>query len=219
MSREDYNRLLAAVLFDTSQINRLERGAGEGGERWRLVMGVQEQEDELEDYLAGVVDALNDNEKRRLLARLKRENEMALDGLFAEVVSRTQGEPVEYGGEPFTRARLKNLNYGWHWLMNELGEVEPEEEPIDNGIIQTILGKAIEAGFMEKGEGSSYKWLKPKVWLGYLLYKLYDDNMQPIPFKQYEKLFQLKRLDNTVQQIINAKNPQKWRGEIDNLFE
>jgi hypothetical protein len=81
--------------------------------------------------------------------------------------------------------------------------------------------KAIEKGFAKEND-NGYKWLYnkgSKASLAYFLYKIFNPNgMGKIPFKRLDMLWGVKRLDSALSQVIDAKNPQRWRTQIDNLF-
>lgn len=93
---------------------------------------------------------------------------------------------------------------------------EPQPEPK-----QQYFDKAVEKGVMRKTE-SGYKWLFGgncgKVRLAYFLTKIHG-KYGKIPFKHYEELFGMKRLDRAVSQLADVKKPQKWRAYIDELLE
>ena len=82
--------------------------------------------------------------------------------------------------------------------------------------------KAIKAGLMEK-KSNGYRWLhngEMKASLGYFLNKVFNPKgTAQIPCQRMEKLFNVPRLDTAIYQALNAKKPQKWRKEIDALFD
>lgn len=84
--------------------------------------------------------------------------------------------------------------------------------------------KAINVGYMRK-EGNGYKWLfgndrGRRASLGYFILKVYaPNNTGYIPEKAVNQLFGVNRIGSAISQIQSAKKPQKWREEIDNLFE
>lgn len=84
------------------------------------------------------------------------------------------------------------------------------------------FAKAIEAGLMQKDSGG-YRWLHNngmKASLGYFIKRIFNPNgTTPIPYNRMESLFNRPRLDTTVDQVLGAKKPQKWRKEIDVLFD
>ena len=86
------------------------------------------------------------------------------------------------------------------------------------------FAKAIEAGFMEQRE-YGYKWTfrngqrGAKAALAYFLKSVYSpDNLRTIPFKALEQLFWVKRLDSSLYAYNGGGQRQKWREEIDGLF-
>ena len=84
------------------------------------------------------------------------------------------------------------------------------------------FAKAIEAGLMEK-DGGNYRWLHNngmKASLGYFLNKVFNPKgTAQIPYQCMENLFNVTRLDTAIDQALTAKKPQKWRKEIDTLFD
>lgn len=82
--------------------------------------------------------------------------------------------------------------------------------------------KAIKAGLMEKTDGG-YRWLHNnglKASLGYFLNRVFNPRgTAPIPYQRMESLFNVSRLDTAIGQALTAKKPQKWRKEIDTLFD
>ena len=85
------------------------------------------------------------------------------------------------------------------------------------------FAKAIEAGLMEKTDSGGYRWLHNngmKASLGYFLDRVFNPKgTAQIPCKRLAILFGVTRLDTAIDQAINAKKHQKWRKEIDTLFD
>lgn len=83
------------------------------------------------------------------------------------------------------------------------------------------FAKAIEAGLMQEAE-TGYKWTYQdgnKASLAYFLQKVFNpDGLRKTPYKEMEALFSVTRLDRATQQLLEAKNTQKWREKIDELF-
>ena len=99
---------------------------------------------------------------------------------------------------------------------------EPPKKPQRvTGHEQNLFVKAIERGLMEKTD-SGYRWLHNngmKASLGYFLKRVFDPNgTTPIPYQRMENLFNVSRLDSAIDKALTAKKPQKWRIEIDALF-
>ena len=96
---------------------------------------------------------------------------------------------------------------------------EPQQETERE---KKYFAKAIEAGLMEKTD-SSYKWLhnnELKASLGYFLNRVFNPKgTTQIPYQRMENLFNVTRLDTATDQALTAKNPQKWRKEIDAIFD
>lgn len=84
------------------------------------------------------------------------------------------------------------------------------------------FAKAIEADLMKKTD-SGCRWLHNnnlKASLGYFLNKVFNPKgTTQIPYQRMENIFNVSRLDVAIDQAINAKKPQKWRKEIDALFD
>ena len=95
------------------------------------------------------------------------------------------------------------------------------QEPSTNRA-KKAFAAAVEAGFMEK-TGTDYKWKYnrgSKASLAYFLVKVYSpDNTSQTPYKALEGLFGVSRLDSAADQAFNAKNPQYWRAELDELLK
>lgn len=87
--------------------------------------------------------------------------------------------------------------------------------------IASYCEKAIQAGFMEKTD-SGYRWIyggdRGKVRLAYFIKKIYSV-LERIPYKKLESLFDVRRLDTSVQQLANRKSPQDWEEKIDKIFQ
>ena len=85
-----------------------------------------------------------------------------------------------------------------------------------------FFAKAIEAGLIEK-DGENYRWLHNnglKASLGYFLNKVFNPKgTAQIPYKRMGNLFNETRLDTATDQALTAKKPQKWREEIDAIFD
>ena len=84
------------------------------------------------------------------------------------------------------------------------------------------FAKAIEAGLMRK-DGDSYRWLHNdglKASLGYFINSVFNPKgTAQISYSRMEKLFNVSRLDSTIYEALTVKKPQKWRKEIDVLFD
>ena len=82
--------------------------------------------------------------------------------------------------------------------------------------------KAIEAGYMQETE-NGYNWLHNngmKASLAYFLKKVFNpDGTKITPFKMLENLFNKTNLAVATSRLLDVKKEQKWRGEIDALFE
>lgn len=84
------------------------------------------------------------------------------------------------------------------------------------------FAKAIEAGLMGKTDRGC-RWLHNnglKASLGYFLNRVFNPKgTTQIPYQRMENIFNVSRLDVAIDQAINTKRPQKWRKEIDVLFD
>ncbi len=107
-------------------------------------------------------------------------------------------------------------------LKDEKANAQPD---IITNRAKKYFSKALEAGFMTQTD-NGYKWTfrnrtGAKAALSYFIMKIYspDENApQIIHFKALEKLFDVKRLDSTLDAMRLVKKPQQWRSEIDELF-
>lgn len=84
------------------------------------------------------------------------------------------------------------------------------------------FAKAIDVRLMEKKD-YGYRWHHNdgmKASLGYFLNRVFNPKgTAQIPYQRMESLFNVSRLDTSISQTLNAKKPQKWRKEIDVLFD
>ena len=74
-----------------------------------------------------------------------------------------------------------------------------------------------------KENGDGYEWVHNngmKASLGYFLNKVFNPKgTAQIPYQRMESLFNVSRLDTAIAQALTVKTPQKWRKEIDVLFD
>ena len=110
-------------------------------------------------------------------------------------------------------------------VQNYSQESKQEQQQRDNKPTkreQKYFTKAIEAGLMEQIGDENYRWLHNngmKASLGYFLKRVFDPKgTTPIPYQRMENLFEVSRLDSAIDKALTAKKPQKWRIEIDALF-
>lgn len=84
------------------------------------------------------------------------------------------------------------------------------------------FAKAIKAGLMKK-DGENYKWLHNnglQSSLGYFLKMVFNPKgTAQIHYKRMENLFKVSRLDSAIDRALSVNKPQKWRKEIDVLFD
>lgn len=103
--------------------------------------------------------------------------------------------------------------------IKALPEVQCGKPQQETKLEKQYFARATEAGFMEEtATGYKWTWGGKKARLAYFITKIYGDNQQ-IPYKRLEAMFDVSRLDSAVYQLMNAKRPQKWRQQIDGIFE
>ena len=109
---------------------------------------------------------------------------------------------------------------GWEYSQESSSNTNKEQALTDRA--KKYFAKAVNNGLMKKSD-NGYKWLHnsgSKASLGYFLNKVYNPNSTTtIPFKYLESLFNVKRLDVSLNHVLDAKNPQKWRKDIDVIFK
>ena len=116
-----------------------------------------------------------------------------------------------------------------------------EEEPDEDGTFilpktlrtkraQTYFKKAIEMGYMKYDKGK-FKWIGTNdkgstSELAYFCGKVYNyvhtisgNAGEDFPNESLNQLFGVKRLYDSLTQVYNAQKPQRWRSQIDALFE
>lgn len=85
------------------------------------------------------------------------------------------------------------------------------------------FARAVEVGYM-KPTATGYKWeyggkRGALARLGYFVERVYcPTNTEQLPEQVVNKLFGVERIGSAITQVHNAKKPQKWRAEIDKLF-
>lgn len=106
-----------------------------------------------------------------------------------------------------------------HTAVTKQDIVKPQQE---TELEKKYFAKAIQAGLMGK-DCNSYIWLHNsglKASLGYFINRVFNPKgTAKIPYKRMENLFNVSRLDTAIDQALTAKKPQKWRKEIDTLFD
>ena len=104
----------------------------------------------------------------------------------------------------------------------EVIKTEVSKKPFSSEA-EKYFNKAIQAKLMKKREDDTYEWLHNnglKASLGYFLNRVFNPKgTSQIPYKCMESLFNMSRLDTAIDQALTAKKPQKWRTEIDTLFD
>lgn len=123
------------------------------------------------------------------------------------------------------------------WFDAYINE-EPEEnndiklpKELDTPNAQKYFAKAIEKQYMKSGENGKYHWMgtdnKGKTCeLAYFCGKVYNyvntisgNAGEDFPEESLNKLFGVKRLYSSLTQVYNAQKPQRWRSQIDEMFE
>lgn len=124
----------------------------------------------------------------------------------------------------------------WNYVLSEAIIAELKQQAVE--LPQNVAGgnrqekitdlemqyfkKAIEAGYMQETE-NGYNWLHNngmKASLAYFLKKVFNpDGTKITPFKMLENLFNKTNLAVATSRLLDVKKEQKWRGEIDALFE
>ena len=111
---------------------------------------------------------------------------------------------------------------GTRYTKQGVVNIEAPKKPFLSEV-EKYFNKAIQAGLMKKNENDTYGWLHNnglKASLGYFLNKVFNPKgTAQIPYQRLENLFNVTRLDTAIDQALNAKKPQKWRKEIDTLFD
>lgn len=136
----------------------------------------------------------------------------------------------EMRGETFNKIELKMFLDKYQLGQNVLDETHPRQEEEESNNLPSELtkreiyfyDKAVKSGMAEETD-NGYKWLynnKSKACLSYFLYKVFTPKgYEKIPFQRLENLWNVTRLDVALSQVNTAKKPQKWKKEIEDLFE
>lgn len=125
---------------------------------------------------------------------------------------------------------VKDKRELWNRIKTVFEHRKPKQQSVqlspelDTDRARIYFPKAIEAKFIEITE-SGMRWIYikgrgGKVSLGYFIERVYcPDNKGNVPEKAINKLFGVDRIGSAISQAHNAKTPQKWKTEIDKLFE
>ena len=147
------------------------------------------------------------------------DNSCCLDeyGFFVGWKNREARARKEYITELFIK--LNNIN---RWLK---GDLEPYEYPTYEEVQEKKEERQKvydQAGLMKK-DGENYKWLHNnglQSSLGYFLKMVFNPKgTAQIHYKRMENLFKVSRLDSAIDRALSVEKPQKWRKEIDVLFD
>ena len=118
--------------------------------------------------------------------------------------------------------------------------IDEEPEDADDIMLPKVLdtpnarkyfAKAIKKKYMEVAENGKYRWIGTgdkgvTSQLAYFLGKVYNykhtisgNAGEDFPEDSLNELFGVKRLYSSLTQVYNAMKPQRWRSQIDSLFE
>lgn len=219
ITKEQINRLDTlvenyALLYDGDYIYL---GDGEGGcnpqieQRERVVPKIKRLYDEFKPYM--------ENENMKFLVsdyNLKDRFEWALRML--KQLWETQARFIWDDMQEDSRCEVLERQVKPTFEKKEVGGISQYETERE----KKYFAKAIEAGLIKKTD-RGYRWLHNnglQASLGYFLYKVFDPKgTAQIPYKRMEGLFNISRLDSIIYRTLNAKKPQKWRKEINILFD
>jgi hypothetical protein len=90
---------------------------------------------------------------------------------------------------------------------------------LDSDRARKYFARAIEVGYMEQATATSYKWLYGNgnnASLGYFVERVFcPTNTEKLREQAINKLFGVRNIRQTLNQVHNAKQPQKWQALID----
>lgn len=143
-------------------------------------------------------------------------------------------EPYEYPTYEEVQEKKEERQKVYDKLCKELGvsiaKIDDKQEILPKKLKpqqetereKEYFAKAIQAGLMKK-DGENYKWLHNnglQSSLGYFLKMVFNPKgTAQIHYKRMEKLFKVSRLDSAIDRALSVQKPQKWRKEIDVLFD
>ena len=127
------------------------------------------------------------------------------------------------------------LSDGW---FDGFIDEEPEEpnsiklpKELDTARARKYFAKAIELQYMETLENGKFSWIGTNnkgvvAELAYFLGKVYNyqhsisgNKGEDFPEESLNNLFGVTRLYSSLTQVYNAQKPQRWRSQIDAIFE
>lgn len=173
----------------------------------------------------------NREEVLRLLLKMRLINQkLGSKGLFFHLLS---GERERLKEE---RERLYNSLKQKAGLLPQRQQIEGNElnlpDEVNTPKAQKAFAKAIKEGWIKARPEGGFEWIgfgkRPsKAQLSYLCAKIYGyqysvrngnvgDN---VPYEALNGLFGVTRLDRAMQQTYEAKKPQRWRLQIDQITE
>ncbi len=140
--------------------------------------------------------------------------------LFRAVMKETKGGKLSVDEQENINHFLSVYKERWQGRKNKRAKKTTKQLITDNE--ERYFTKAIKAGLM-KQKDNGYEWLHNnglKASLAYFLKRIFNPKgNKPVPYKMLESLFGVTRLDTALDQAVTTKKPQKWRAEIDILFE
>lgn len=187
------------------------------------------------DYIKQISNKIWRMEQQGVITKSQASDLMCLFDLLAKWVMvwvfRVQNILKEMGVEPLPILTDKSEETGEEESDKPTADIAEPQQKQKQGFSKPqqeterekkYFTKAIEAGLMEK-DGEKYRWLHNnglKASLGYFLNRVFNPKgTAQIPYKRMENLFNETRLDTAIDQALTAKKPQKWRMEIDILFD
>lgn len=102
---------------------------------------------------------------------------------------------------------------------------------LDTDEARKYFAKAMEKQYLEAVDGGKYRWIgtdnKGKTAeLAYFLGRVYNyantetgNDGENFPEESLNELFGAKRLYSSLTQVYNAQKPQRWRSQIDEMFD
>lgn len=127
------------------------------------------------------------------------------------------------------------LPNGW---FDDFIDEEPEEDngiklpkELDTAKARKYFAKVIELQYMEALENGKFRWIGTNnkgvvAELAYFLGRVYNyqysisgNKGEDFPEESLNKLFGVTRLYSSLTQVYNAQKPQRWRSQIDAIFE
>ena len=151
---------------------------------------------------------------------------------------KTYTEIINDAVTQFCRDNDINCDYVDLWQQDEPQDSENNSslaaclaDGLNTQKAQNTFAKAIAKGWMRQRIEGGFEWLgidgkKSKAQLAYLCAKVYGYQYKAgrgnvgdnVPYDALERLFDVTRLDRAMQQVFEAKRPQRWRQKIDQII-